>query len=111
MIPLARLLSLLRPWFTGSHPRDVRRARRGRFLARVGRHSVTGCLVAAGRAGVWHHAGAHRFFSRARWSVDALGLLLLDLALAAPVPDGEPSLLAVDDTLLRRSGRKVFGSA
>ena len=38
-----------------------------------------------------------------------MGLLLLDLAVARLCPAGAPLLAAVDDTLLRRSGRKVFG--
>jgi hypothetical protein len=59
----------------------------------------------------WHHARAHRFFSRARWSADAVGLVLFDLVLACLVGEDEPLVLVVDDTLLKRSGRKVFGCA
>ena len=40
-------------------------------------HAVTESLVASGVSG-WRHPGAfHRFFSRARWSLDELGRLLL----------------------------------
>lgn len=105
---LAQLLSLFRPCFTAPSFATFSALTLG-FLAQVGRHTVTGCLQAAGLAGVWHHARAHRFFSQARWSPDALGLILLDLVVAKLVPAGTPLLAAVDDTLLRRSGRKVFG--
>jgi DDE superfamily endonuclease len=81
------------------------------FWAQRGPHTVTGMLTATGLAGVWHHSRAHRFFSAAHWSPDQLGLCLLDLAVATLVPAGAPVRLVVDDTLFRRTGRKVFGTA
>jgi hypothetical protein len=48
------------------------------FLAQPGGHTITGMLVGARLAGVWHHARAHRFLSHARRSADPLGLVLLD---------------------------------
>lgn len=105
---LAQMLSLFRLCFTAPSFATFSALTLG-FVAQIGRHTVTGCLQAAGLAGVWHHARAHRFFSQARWSADALGLILLDLVVAKLVPAGAPLLVAVDDTLLRRSGRKVFG--
>ncbi len=80
------------------------------FIARVGERTVTGCLIACGVAGEWHHSRGHRFFSRARWSPDQLGLVLLDLIVARLVDPGAPLLVAIDDTLLRRSGRRVWGT-
>ncbi|WP_395845367.1 transposase [Cystobacter fuscus] len=69
-------------------------------------HAVTEALVSAGVSGVRHHAGFHRFFSRARWSIDQVGrLLLLHLAALAP----GPVRLALDDTLCTPKGPKVFG--
>ncbi len=81
------------------------------FWAQPGLHTVTGMLVGARLQHAWHHSRAHRFFSAARWSADQLGLVLLDLICALLVPDGAPVRLVVDDTLMRRSGRKVFGAA
>lgn len=81
------------------------------FWAQPGAHTVTGMLVAAGLSGTWHHGRAHRFFSAARWSADQLGLVLLDLLVELLVPAGAPVRLVVDDTLFRRSGRKVFAAA
>jgi hypothetical protein len=35
-------------------------------------------LTGAGLDQVWHHSRAHRMFANARWSGDALGLVLAD---------------------------------
>jgi hypothetical protein len=78
-------------------------------LTRVRAHTVTGILIASGLAGRWHHSRAHRFFSRARWSVDQVGLRLLELVVERLMSTGEPLCVAIDDTLLRRFGPKVFG--
>ncbi len=106
---LAALLSLLAPAFTAPSFETFCFLVVG-FLARVGEQTVTGMLQAARRERVWHHSRAHAFFSRARWSVDELGLLLLDLLVATLVPAGAPLRLAVDDSLFGRTGRKVYGA-
>jgi hypothetical protein len=64
-------------------------------------------LVGARLSGVWHHARAHRFFSHARWSPDELGLRLAALIAATLTQPGAAILVAVDDTLLHRLGRKI----
>ena len=50
-----------------------------------------------------------RLFTDARWSGDAVGLALADLVVARLVSPGAALTLAVDDTLFKRSGKKVFG--
>ncbi len=70
---------------------------------------VTGMLVGARLSGVWHHARAHRFFSNARWSVDELGLRLAVLIVDRFTEPGAAVLIAVDDTLAHRLGRKIHG--
>jgi hypothetical protein len=70
---------------------------------------VTGMLVGARLSGVWHHARAHRFFSNARWSPDELGLRLAVLIVERFTEPGAAVLVAVDDTLLKRLGRKIHG--
>jgi DDE superfamily endonuclease len=72
------------------------------------RRTVTGCLLAAGAVGSKHHSVFHRFFSRAAWSLDALGLLLFDLLLAWLPLDGT-IYLTLDDTLACKRGRHMFG--
>lgn len=80
------------------------------FLTRIGEHTVCGMLQAARLERTWHHSRAHYFFSGARWSVDELGLLLLDFLIAAFVGKEEPIRLAVDDSLFHRAGKKVYGA-
>jgi hypothetical protein len=81
------------------------------FLAQSGPRTVTGMLAGAGLAGRRHHDLAYRFFASARWSADQLGLVVLDLITQTLVPAGAPVVLAVDDTLWRRAGRKIHGTA
>jgi DDE superfamily endonuclease len=70
---------------------------------------VTGMLVGARLSGVWHHARAHRFFGNAHWSADELGLRLAVLIIERFCRPGASVLVAVDDTLLHRLGRKIHG--
>lgn len=105
---LAGLLSLFRGCFTQPSFQSFCVLSVG-LLTRVQSRTVTGMLVASGLAGRWHHSRAHRFFSRARWSVERLGLIALGLVESRFVAVGEPLVIAIDDTLLRRSGPKVFG--
>lgn len=78
------------------------------------RRTVTGMIVAARAVGTKHHSALHRFFARASWSLDQLGLIVLGLILAAQDKNacGGASggvLLALDDTLARKRGVKTFG--
>ena len=81
------------------------------FLTQPGQHTVTGMLVGARLAGRRHHDLAYRFFATARWSTDQLGLCLLDLIAQVLVSPDAAVVLAVDDTLWRRTGRKLHGAA
>jgi SRSO17 transposase len=71
------------------------------------RRTVTGMLTAAGVAGKRHHAAFHRLFATARWSRDALGLAVFRVL--EPLLGSDAIFLAVDDTLARKRGLKVFG--
>jgi len=70
------------------------------------RRTITRLMVAAGVVGKKHHSAFHRLFATARWSLDELGLILF--MLLQPWL-GEVVFLAVDDTLARKRGLKVFG--
>ena len=72
------------------------------------RRNITSMIVAAGMAGVKHHSVFHRVFSAARWSLDAFGLAVFRL-IEPHLDEHEPVLLAVDDTLARKRGLKIFG--
>lgn len=57
--------------------------------------------------GLKHHSAFHRVFAAAQWSLDELGLAVFGLIL--PWLDDGLIMLAVDDTLARKRGRKVYG--
>jgi len=71
------------------------------------RRTVTRMIVAAGAVEQKHHSAYHRLFATARWSRDRLGLAVFDLL--EPWL-GEVIFLALDDTLARKRGLKMFGT-
>lgn len=86
-------------------------------LACLERHTVTGLLCAGGRQFTdW--SADYRFFSKDAWRTDQLFRVVLRTSLAL-LPNNEhgPSaarrhvVVAIDDTLLRKSGRKTPGVA
>lgn len=77
------------------------------LIAMPAGRTVTGMLVGAGVSRLWHHSRGHRFFAAARWDVDRLGLALLTQVVCRLVPADAAITIAVDDTLFRRTGRKV----
>jgi transposase len=107
---LAGLLLALRPCFTGPSFRTFCGLVAG-LAGQVRRRTVCGMLLGAGLSRCWPHDRAHYFFARAAWELDELGLAVARLVVARLVPPGQPVVVAVDDSLFRRSGRKVFGVA
>ena len=103
---LLALLACFEPLFTAPSFRAFCALTAG-FVAQTGRRTVCGMLTGAGLSQVWRHHRAHRFFSHARWSAEALGLALASLVVALLVAEGEPVLVAIDDTLFKRTGKKV----
>ena len=106
---LAGLLSSFRSCFTAPTFRTFTVLLAG-MIAQPGRHTVCGMLTGAGLAGVWHHAKAHWFFSRARWDPDDVAVVLTRLVVGLLLPADAPITVAVDDSLWRRTGRKVAGT-
>ena len=104
------LLAVLRPCFTGPSFRTFAALVAG-MVAQPGRRTVTGMLTGAGWAAVVHHSRAHWFFTHARWSPDRVGLAVAAVVVARLVPADTALLIAVDDSLFRRSGRRVHGAA
>jgi SRSO17 transposase len=70
---------------------------------------VTELIQSSGSTHRGHHSRYHRFFSQARWSLDAVCLVLACLLVAVFVPGGIIEL-AVDDTLCRKRGLTVYGT-
>src|SRR5215212_5139478 len=106
---LRRVLEPFRPCFTTPTFTTFVILLAGMIAAPAGR-TVCGMLAGAGMAGVWHHSRAHRFFTTARWHPDTVGLTVLRLIVGHLVPIGAPLVIAVDDTLFRRVGRRVYAA-
>ena len=51
----------------------------------------------------------HRFFSQARWTVDAVGRVVLGMVLKF-IPEDAPIVVAVDDTLNRKTGKRIWAA-
>lgn len=107
---LMALLTLFRPCFTEPTFRAFC-ALGGGFLAQPGRRTVCGMLTGAGLSRAWSHHRAHRFFSAARWSPQDVSAVLTRLVVDRLVPAGDAVVVAVDDTLFRRTGRKVHAAS
>ena len=106
---LAALLGALRPCFTAPSFATFCGLAAG-LAGQVRRRTVCGMLLGAGLAQAWPHDKAHNFFAQARWQIDELGLAVARLVALLLVPPGEPLTVAVDDSVFRRSGRKVYGA-
>ena len=104
------LLAVFQPCFTVPTFRTFCALACG-FWAQTGRRTVCGMLTGAGLSRGWPHHRAHYFFARARWQPGDLGLALAGLVVALLVPAGEPVTVAVDDTLFRRRGKKVWAAS
>src|SRR3984957_20496675 len=107
---LMTLLAAFSPLFTAPSFRTFTMLACG-FLAQPGKRTVCGMLAGAGLSRLWPHDRAHSFFSRARWSPDDLGIAAARLVISLLVPDGEPVEVLIDDTLLRRQGKKVWAAS
>jgi hypothetical protein len=106
---LAGLLGALRPCFTARSFATFCALVAG-LAGQVRRRTVCGMLVGACLGRVWPHDRAHYFFARAAWDLDELGLAVARLVVALLVPEGAAVTVAVDDSVFRRAGRKVFGA-
>jgi DDE superfamily endonuclease len=107
---LAGLLMMLRPVFTGPSFRTFCGLAAG-LCGQVRRRTVCGMLLGAGLGWCWPHDRAHYFFARAAWDLDELGVAVARIVVALLVRPGTAIQVAVDDSLFRRSGRKVWGAA
>jgi len=74
------------------------------------RRTVTELIQRAGAVDLKSYCTFHRFFNRARWSIDQAGRLVFALALSL-VPRNQVIRLVVDDTLCKKGGQHIFGTA
>ena len=78
----------------------------GAILAPAAR-TVTAALRAMGLAAERHFTNYHRVLNRVTWSARQGGQTLLGVIITCLVPPGAPIILGADDTVERRSGRKI----
>ena len=76
-------------------------------LLTSGRRTVMSALRTVGLIDERHFTTYHRLLNRAIWSPLQLSRILLRLLIDALVAADEPVIIAVDDTLERRFGRRV----
>jgi hypothetical protein len=72
-----------------------------------GPRTVTAALRVMGLSGERHFTNYHRVLNRATWSALRGSQILLGLLITCLVPLGATIVLGADDTLERRSGRKI----
>ena len=84
---LASLLAVFGPLFTAPSFRTFCGLACG-FLSQAGKRTVCGMLAGAGLSRIWPHDRTHRFFARARWNADDLGLAVARLVVALLVRPG-----------------------
>jgi hypothetical protein len=104
-----RLLSVFAPCFYAPSYQNFLTLVAG-WVHCLGRRTVTAVVLAAGASEVRHRSTYHRFFSRARWSLDAVGQVVFELALAR-LPESQPLVVIVDDTLCRKGGKGISGAS
>src|SRR5918997_78443 len=102
---LVGLLVAFEPCFHAPSYRTFRLLVAG-WIHCLGRRTITAMAVASGGVERCHISVFHRFFSRATWSLDALGRVVFRLALAW-IPADEPLYVLIDDTLARKTGKGI----
>ena len=78
----------------------------GALLA-PGKRTVSSCLQVMGLGLERHFTNYHRVLNRAQWSTLQAGKILLGVIVPWLVPPGAVIVLGADDTIERRSGRKI----
>jgi hypothetical protein len=98
-------LQAFRPHVTGPTWQNLLVLVMGALLA-PGKRTVSACLRMTGRAEASNFTVYHQVLNRGRWKGRALARTLLDLVVAALVPEG-PVIIGVDDTIERRWGPRI----
>jgi len=70
---------------------------------------MTGIIRAAGTHATKSHDAYQGFFSKAKWDMETLWELLVAI-ICSLLPKDKPILLVGDDSLIKHSGRKIWGA-
>jgi hypothetical protein len=101
----AAVILAFAPLFVHRSWRHARVLLVGAILA-PGQRTVASLLRITGRSRERGFVNYHRVLSRAAWCPRAAAKILLGLLVAAFAPDG-PIVLAADDTIERRRGKRI----
>jgi hypothetical protein len=99
------ILAAFAPQFTRPTWKNIQTLFLGAVLCR-GARRVTSILRVMGLANEKNYSKYHRILSHARWDGLVLSKILLGLLIAL-LPQSWPILIAVDETLERRKGKKI----
>jgi len=103
---MIRALAPFAPLFSKRLWRHVQVLVAGAILA-PGARTVSSALRAMGLDQQKRFHRYHRVLSRARWSSVKASRVLLGLLVEMFVPEGDPLVVGIDETLERRYGRKI----
>jgi DDE superfamily endonuclease len=103
---MIRVLAPFAPLFSKRIWQHVQVLLVGAILA-PGRRTVSSALRAMGLDQEKQFHRYHRVLSHARWSSREVSRVLLGLLVEMFVPEGEPLVVGVDETLERRYGKKI----
>ncbi len=103
---MIRVLAPFAPLFSKRIWQHVQVLLAGAILA-PGRRTVSSALRAMGLDQQKQFHRYHRVLSRARWSSREASRVLLGLLVEMFVPEGDPLVVGIDETLERRYGKKI----
>ena len=103
---MVQALTPFAPLFSERVFRHARVLLIGAILA-PGARTVSSALRAMGLHQEKRFHRYHRVLSRASWSSLEVGRVLLGLLVGTFVPEGDPLVVGIDETLERRYGRKI----
>jgi hypothetical protein len=103
---MVAILAAFAPLFSPSVWPHARTLVVGTLLA-PGKRTVTSALRILGLAQEKHFANYHRVLNRATWCARSASRILLGLIVLTLIPTDWPIVLAADDTVERRTGRKI----
>ena len=103
---MIQVLAPFVPLFSKSVWRHVQPLLVGAILA-PGNRTVASALRAVGLEKERQFCRYHRVLSRAKWSTQEASRILLRSLVEAFVPEGDPLVVGIDETLERRKGKRI----
>jgi DDE superfamily endonuclease len=109
VVSFVKLLQTFSPCFTAPSFATFATLMSG-WVLNLRRHTVTETVRASCAVGSKHISSFHRFFSKARWAPDTIGLLLVKLV-ERHLDAEAPVVAPIDDTLGRHTGKAIAAAS